>query len=354
MHKDTWTGTLHVNQLVDIFDRADNIRNDYQLNELAESIAREGRILEPVHVFASEEVTYEEFKSLGSKQKFEKLVEGGRGFRRVHSAKLLLDNPGLFANGENYDGTVPIIVLFGYDKQQRLDYRLDHNDQKSLDSYEQVLMYKKISETGLPLSEKEICWRMRNILYNSSNLKKREQLDLKLNERAKLADPVADLTAQQEIVFQHWRGRIQRIKNLALDPTGLLLDNERKLVQGWEDHEDPPVNIPKDELFKLVKLSEDEVREWFNQKRHKVDGRKAEEGKKAWSKKVIEEKRTVFKSSHRFDTILRAILGDEDAQEQLIQIRDLMALEEKAKEQNPEGYREMLMEVAKAAKAANE
>lgn len=218
---------MHVNDLVQVFDKKHNTRIIYDLPTLARQIAERGRVTDPVHVFASG--TEAEFGK--AKDKNSLLTRGAKGFRRVHAAQYLLDHPDEFPE-TSFSGHIPVIVLFGYSEREQIDYTLDHAEQRGLDSIEQLEMLRHMLECGTPYTEAECISKMHPILYMSATQSTREKLDKLLSERNKLSNPIKDRQAVEKILLNFWRGRFQRMKRIVTDPTGVLFANERALAYG--------------------------------------------------------------------------------------------------------------------------
>lgn len=335
MQFDSLNTSFHVKDLKRSFNMKHNVREDYDLESLIQDIVKVRRVINPVHIFAKQGVSKEDFESSDNPAKL--LGDGAQGFRRVNSMVELTKNSQKYLHGNEVDPNIPTIVIFGLEPHEQVQYRLDHGSQKGLNAYELALCIKQMLESGRGHTEQEIIWHLRNLFYQSASLGERNKLDQKLKDRKKIKDPIKNQLAEKKILLTHWRGTFQYYKRILLDPTGLLMNNLYKQVYGYDD-EDPPIQISRAEVAEISKLynngsSNKEIEEKFNEIKERKETPKDEQPK-PWSIKVLKDKREFYKGSRTFDTIFRAILGDEDAQDQLPELRDWLI--EVEKEHDPQ------------------
>lgn len=333
--------SLHVSGLVTAFKKSLNVRTQdeagYQLSDFAAEIARDGGVREPVYVTARG--TAAEFTKSESPEKL--LLEGLKGFRRVHALALAVQEPSIYHGPlvETIDNTgktavvaepvnpmVPVVVKFGLSVPEVIGFRLDHGAQLQLREVELLLCIEAMMRGGESYTEKRMVTTLRNHFLAAMSLGDREKLQAKIREIEEVAKnskhtPEMVNAYREDAYFKAFRGRFQKLQRIIRSPFPEIRANYEAEKSGKTG----TFRVTSERIAAADKIAngknpravfEETVKIW------KAEDKTEKKESKAWSTSTITEKAALYHDNIVVYTILMAVAGDETAQANFIKACD--------------------------------
>ncbi len=338
-------GRIEATDLLQFFPVEQNVRDaelGYDRDNFCQMLAEDGQVFEPVHVAV--DGTVEEFLKAKDKVEFlrHKACAGLKGFRRTTCMNYLIQKPGKFPSETKLTTMMSVIFKFNMSKVERLKYKLDHSQNKTLTDYELGMCIKQEKDSGSPRTNADLVWTHKALFLASLSNAKRQEYENRMKNRPELANPIEDLKNQKDITYDFFKGRFQRLDRTFCGPNWeTLSENYRKKVYGLKGKEHGlTITVTDKDLTRGWNMNQEDFKKFWEDMKVKTlkASEKSVEANLRWNKKTYDEKSVAYQGSHYFKTILDGVFGDKDCQDKFPEIRDELTIIEAAIRANPEVF----------------
>lgn len=312
--KNTLEGTGDIKDLFPLFPVEKNVRDaihGYKDSEdsLESDLVEKGHVVVPVIMSVQPaDLTIEKYLKMNPKDQAASL-EAMIGFRRIHHSNGIVQGMCNLPGWKDFSHKIPIKIVFGLSIEDVCNYKLDHGTIKTLNEWELVNCLIARDKSGQADSGPDTVYALRALFGSHSSIQQRDKLEQKLKECAEYKDPIQNHNARKTIIFEHFKGRYQKLIRIARATEQELRDNFRAEVYGEPD----AIHFTNKEYVHLWDKEGDEFKEAkeaiLSERTRTAETTKLQK----WSKKDVETKCKVWKSEW-VSIILNAAYGDEIAQ----------------------------------------
>lgn len=318
--KNTLEGTGDIKDLFPLFPMEKNVRDaNYGYKDvedhLESDLVEKGHVVDAVMVAARPaDLTIEKFLKMNSKDQTSSL-DPMKGFRRIHLSNGIVEGMSNLPDWKEFSPKIPIKIVFGLTEEGICNYKLDHGTIKTLNEWELVKCLIARDQSGQADSGPDTVYALRALFGSHQSIQQRDKLELKLKECPEYRDPIQNHNARKTLIFEHFKGRYQKLIRIARASENELRENFRSEVYG----EPNAVHYTNKEYVHLWDKEGDEFKEAkeaiLSERTRAAETTKVNK----WSKKDIETKCKVWKSEW-VTTILNAAYGDEMAQRKVTEV----------------------------------
>lgn len=340
--KNTLEGTGDINNLFSLFPMDKNVRDavygykDVE-DHLESDLVEKGHVIDAVVMAVRPtELTMEQYLKMNPEKQSASL-EAMKGFRRIHLSNGIVQGMCDLPNWKDFDPKIPIKIVFGLTEEDICNYKLDHGTIKTLNEWELVKCLIARDKSGQADSGPDTVYALRSLFGSHQSIQQREKLEKKLTECPEYKDPIQHHNAHKTIIFEHFKGRYQKLIRIARAAEEELRENFRSEVYGGPD----AIHFTNKEYVLLWDKEGDDFQEAkkaiLNERTRTAEATKINK----WSKKDVETKLKVWKSDW-VATILNAAYGDEIAQRKVTDIVAKIKAVEDLAAREPEKFAKLL------------
>lgn len=342
IQKNTLEGTADISDLFPLFPMEKNVRDaiyGYKDSEdtLESDLVEKGHVVVPVMAAAQPtDLTIEKYLKMNPSDQANAL-EAMIGFRRIHLSNGIVQGMSNLPGWNDFSHKIPIKIVFGLTQEGICNYKLDHGTIKTLNEWELVKCLIARDQSGQADSGPDTVYALRALFGSHQSIQQRDKLEQKLKECPEYKDPVQNHNARKTIIFEHFKGRYQKLIRIARASEEELRENFRSEVYG----EPNAIHFTNKEYVLLWDKEGDDFQEAkkaiINERTRAAEATKVNK----WSKKDVETKLKVWKSDW-VATILNAAYGDETAQRKVTDIVAKIKAVEDLAAREPEKFAKLL------------